>query len=320
MNRLLLSIAALAVASGPALAQPVGLGASPPGSFHHTTATVIAGVISEATSIDPRVQNFAAPQVYLPAIGSGELEFGFANVIEAMLAYEGDEHYGGRALPDLRVVTVTSPLRAGFFVRQDSPMQELSDLAGQRVPGEFSQQQIVNVLIGALFAAAGLEQDDVVTVPVPNVSRNTEEFVTGRADTMYFALGAGRVTEVDASVGGIRLLPLHDTPEVRAALSSRVPQAYVYLQQPEQGLTGVTEPIGVLAWDAVMLVHAGVSDDVVYAITQAMHDAADRIAGAAGTVSLFNRGAMARDLAPLQYHPGAIRFYEEAGLWPPQGN
>jgi TRAP-type uncharacterized transport system substrate-binding protein len=33
-------------------------------------------------------------------------------------------------------------------------------------------------------------------------------------------------------------------------------------------------------------------------------------------LKLFDGKTMARDASPLQYHPGAIKFYKEAGVWP----
>lgn len=318
MRRIALAMAAISLSAVPAMAQQISLGTSPPGSFHNTTASVIAGVVDEHTDLSAVLQSFAAPSVYVPAVGSGEMDFGFANVIEAMLAFEGDEFYGGNPMPDMRVVTVTSPLRAGFFARSSSDMSEITDLAGHRVPTEFAQQQVIRILTSALINAAGMDESDLEGVPVPTASRNAEEFQAGNTDTMWFALGSGALNQVSATVGGIRLLSVPDTPEVTDRLRNSLPQAYIYQQEPEEGLVGVDATTGVLAWDALMLVHSSVDDDIVYEVTRALYENAEYIAGAAGTVSMFAREDMAKDLAPLEYHAGAIRFYEEQGLWPPQ--
>ena len=43
-------------------------------------------------------------------------------------------------------------------------------------------------------------------VLVPNVIRSADDFISGAADMFYFAFGAPKVREVDATVGGIRVL------------------------------------------------------------------------------------------------------------------
>ena len=43
-------------------------------------------------------------------------------------------------------------------------------------------------------------------VLVPNVIRSADDFVSGAADMFSFAFGAPKVREVDATVGGIRVL------------------------------------------------------------------------------------------------------------------
>jgi hypothetical protein len=43
-------------------------------------------------------------------------------------------------------------------------------------------------------------------VPVPNVVKGADDFAAGKTDFFLFALGAGKVRETDAKVGGIRVI------------------------------------------------------------------------------------------------------------------
>lgn len=300
------------------MAQGVGLGTSPPGGFAHTQGTVIAAEVSDATDVEMRIQPFSSPGVYLPAINGGELEFGLASMFETYLAVAGEMHFKEKPLPDLRLVSTMSTLRLGFFVRDDSQIRALSDLKGKRVTSGFNQQPVIQPLAAALFEAGGLSEGDYTGVPVPTVVRGADDFVAGRADAFFFALGSGKVAEVDAAVGGVRLLPLEDTPEARAAVKKHVRPGYIRMENPASGLAGVPEPTPVLAYDSAMVVGAGVSEDVVYKVTKTLHERADKMRAATPALGFFEQEAMAKNLDPIQYHPGAIRFYQEAGLWPPK--
>lgn len=311
-------LAATVFPGGMAMAQGVGLGTSPPGGFAHTQGTVIAAEVSAATDVNMSIQPFSSPGVYLPAINGGELEFGLASTFEVYLAVAGEMHFKNKPLPNLRLVSTMSTLRLGFFVRNDSPIRSLSDLKGKRVTSGFNQQPVIQPLAAALFEAGGLSEGDYTAVPVPTVVRGADDFVAGRADAFFFALGSGKVAEVDAAAGGIRLLPLEDTPEARAAVKKHVRPGYIRMEKPASGLAGVPKPTPVLAYDSAMAVGAGVSEDVVYKVTKALHERAAKMQAATPALAFFEQEAMAKDLDPIQYHPGAIRFYQEAGRWPPK--
>ena len=59
-------------------------------------------------------------------------------------------------------------------------------------------------------------------------------------------------------------------------------------------------------------------EETVYRMTRALFGNKDKLVAASPAFRLFSRDAMAKDLGVVEYHPGAIRFYTEQGLWPPR--
>ena len=66
----------------------------------------------------------------------------------------------------------------------------------------------LDIVARAMLATAGLTEADIKPVLVPNVIRSADDFVAGAADMFFFAFGAPKVREVDATVGGIRVLEI----------------------------------------------------------------------------------------------------------------
>ena len=320
MLKTILPIATAIVLTGaaPAAAQTVGMATSSPGTFYHTQGTVLSGLAAEKGGLQVRVQPFTSPNIFLPALNAGEFEFGLANVYEVLLALEGRDFYQGRKNPNLRLVSTTSPLRVAYFVRNDSPIKTYADLKGKRIPWGYAQQKIIQNLNAAHFDAVGLKESDIQPVPVPSVARGADDFLTGRVDTFFFALGSGKVTEVDASVGGIRALHLPDTEQTRASFRKHYPVAYVRVEKPAKGIAGIAEPTPLMAYDGIMATHAKAPEETVYKMTKVLYENAADIAKSSGALNLFTREAMAKDTAPVEYHPGAIKFYKEKGVWPPK--
>ncbi|MGE5147997.1 MAG: TAXI family TRAP transporter solute-binding subunit [Candidatus Eiseniibacteriota bacterium] len=301
----------------PALAQTVGIGTSNPGSIYHSSGSAIAKVVNEKAGIKATIQPYASPNVYLPAVNSGDLQFGLCNVYEATLAYEGTEYFKGRPNKDIRAVAIMYPLRVALFVKKDSPIQKIADFKGKPMPDGFTSQKIILLQLDATYATAGMTRKDIKPVQVPNVVAGAEAFMSGKTDAFYFALGSAKVREADAAVGGIRAIDIPNTPANLAAMQKHYPVAYLRAEKPGPANPGVLAPIHAMAYDGVVVASSKTPDDVVYKFTKAMYENKADMAQTFPVFNLFDQKEMAKK-EPFPYHPGAIKFYKEKGLWPPK--
>jgi hypothetical protein len=309
---------ALVLGAGAASAQTVGMATSPAGSLYHTQGSAMAPILKDKGNIEVRIQPFSSPNIHLPAINAGQIEFGLANIYELYLAVQGGDFYKGKKNENLRLVTITGPLRSAIFVKKDSPAKKLADIKGMRMVWGFAQQNIIMPLIMAHFDAVGLTEKDITPVNVPTVVRGADDFAAGKADAFFFALGSAKVTEVDAAVGGLRAFPLPDGPATQAAFKKHFPPAYTQTVNPAPGLAGIAEPTPIMAYDAVMVTHAAAPENVIYNMTKALHENAEAVAKSSPTLRGFSTAGMAKKTDLAEYHPGAIKYYKEKGLWPPK--
>jgi TRAP transporter TAXI family solute receptor len=303
---------------GPAQAQNVGIAASNPGSLYHSTGTAVAKMANDVAQMKATVYPFASATIYLPAVNAGEYAFGISNVEELRVAVLGIGQFKGRPYADLRATAILYPLRVTFFVRKDSDIRTMADLKGKRVTDGYGSQKTVPPILDALLATGGLTRADVQGVNVPNVVGGAEAFIQGKADAFFFALGAAKVEEANASVGGIRALGVPNTPENLAKVRQHFPPAYLRAEKPSPRNVGVLEPIHAMAYDGVLVASAKTPEDVVYRMVKAMHGHKKVMAAVFGAMNLFDPQDMAKPLAPIQWHAGAVRFYQEQGAWPPK--
>ena len=119
-----------------------------------------------------------------------------------------------------------------------------------------------------MLATGGLTERDVTPVLVPNVVRGADDFMAGAVDTFFFAFGAPKVREVDATVGGIRALEIPESgmPAARKIYAD----GYLAPATPGPFYIGVEKPMGVYTWDNLLFTNAKVKDDVVYKLIEAM--------------------------------------------------
>jgi hypothetical protein len=192
----MLTVAAASLFACAAQAQVLGFGSPPQGQIGYNMSSAIARVMAEGAGVQSRVQPYSGSSAVLPLVNSGELDLAVCNVLEIEEATKGEGAYQGRKQANLRVLGVIFPLYSSIFVRKDSPIKSLAGLKGKRIPYGFSAQVTLERIIDAIIATGGLARSDVVPVLVPNVNRGADDFMEGKIDGGFFALGASKVTEV----------------------------------------------------------------------------------------------------------------------------
>ena len=303
-----MSASAFALATGRALAQAMGIATMQPGTLNHTTGSAIAKVLKEKAGINALVQPTAGEAVLIPLVGRGEAELGIANILEVVNATSG----AGRQ-QDLRLIGSVHALRVAFWVRKDQPMKTIADLKGKRVPLGFSAMRTIDVLVKAMLATGGLTEKDVSPVMVPNVIRDADDFVSGASDVLFFAFGAPKVREVDATVGGIRALEI---PAAGMAASQKIfPYGYLTQATPSPFFIGVDKPMGVYSYDNMLFTNAKVPDDVVYKIIDTMESNKAGFVEIQPALREFSAAGLYKKY-DVPYHPGALKYFKEKGFEP----
>ncbi|MFL5039517.1 MAG: TAXI family TRAP transporter solute-binding subunit [Xanthobacteraceae bacterium] len=299
---LCLALATVALGAAPARAQTYGLATMQPGTLNHTTGSAIAKVLKEKASMNALVQPTAGESVIIPLVGRGEAELGIANALEVSVATEGAR------LPELRLIGALHPLPTAYFVRKDTSMRTVADLRGKKVVYGFSAQRVLDIVMRAMLATGGLTEKDISPVLVPNVIRGADDFVAGAADMFYFAFGAPKVREVDATVGGIRAIEIPESG--MDAARKLYPDGYLAPAAPGPFYIGVEKPMGVYTWDNMLFTHAKVKDDVVYKMIDTMAKNQDDLVAVQPALRTFSPQALYKKYN-VPYHPGALKYFAD---------
>lgn len=256
----LAGFAALALNTGAASAQTYGFATMQPGTLNHTSASAVGKVLKEKAGMNVVVQPTAGESVMIPLVARGEAEFGIANIFEVEAAKTKN--------PNLRLIGSLHPLRGAFWVRKDTTMKTIADLKGKKVGLGYSAMRTLDPMVKAIMATGGLTEKDVTPVLIPNVIRGADDFTSGTADMFFFAFGAAKVREVDATVGGIRALEI---PESGMAAAKKIlPEGYLSKAVPNGFFVGVDHPMGVYTWDNMIFTNAKVKDEVVYKLIETL--------------------------------------------------
>jgi len=294
-------------------AQTLSIGSNPQGSLAYATGSAAAKAAIEHADLQMRVVPQGGPNVTIPLVNAGELDFSIANGAVSSEAFDGRGSFK-KAQGDVRVAAVLFNLVSGFMVRADSDIKSLEDLKGKSVASEFLKQKTVGKNAAAVMSTVGISYDDVTPVPVPNGVRGVEDFEAGKVDATYFSLTSGRTKQAAAAVdGGIRILPIANTEEANAILSTAVPGAWISNLKPAKNLPGVEQEQGVFTTPFVVLTSTNTDNETVYNFVKALHGNKDSLVASVGAFKRFSPDKMNTDIG-VPFHDGATKFYSESGM------
>jgi len=309
------SIATAALLSGAAAAQPVAISTLPPGAINNVQAQAVAKVVQENSPLQMRIVTFNSPAAIMGAAQNKQADFAFTSNDEAGTAIRGTEEHEGKPMSDLRVAASIFPFKVGVAVRKDSGINSIADLKGKRMATGWQGFKQGIPLFNALLATEGLSLDDAEAVPATNLLRAADDFKAGKTDAFMFAVGAPKVAEIDSAVGGIKFLPLDDSAEAQARMGAVRPEYHVAEQKPLPHLVGVDGPTNLMEYYIVLLTNKDVPDDVVYETVKALYNNKDGLVAGHPSFNAFTAEGMADKQPGMEFHPGAIKFFKEAGIW-----
>ncbi len=248
----------------------------------------------------------------LRLINRGDIESGLAQADLAGWAYDGVKLFAeGGPLPELRAIASLFPAVAHLIVRAEGPIRSLADLKGKTVAvGEAGSGSAADAAV--LFGAAGFKKDEVVQKnlrPGPGAA----ELKAGTIDAMFIVGGAPvpAVRDLAASMP-IRLIPIEG--EIIERLKKDFGR-YRLTVIPAGAYPGVDAPTPTIGFSVLWLVSSRADPDLVYAITKSLwNPATAKLLTVVDPIGNQIRLEGALDGLSVPLHPGAARFYQEAGL------
>lgn len=306
----------LALAATAGSAQVVTVASGAQGSLAYNTGQAVAKVANE-NGITARTQPLVG---YMPLLNSGEVDFGFFNGVEVEYALTGTGNYD-REHPNVRLVGTMFPLTTGLMAPCDLGLETVADLKAQaadlRIASEYTSSTIIPFYIMGGLANAGLTYDDFQKVPVASFVAGINALGDGLVDVALVSLNAGAGQQASVKLqdrGGLCYISLDNSEAGQKAFKDFLPAGDIVERGQSDNINGLGDyGANLMSIPWMMLTNAGVDADLVYAMTKAIAENKEALAASFGAFNNGNPETMA-PANEVPYHPGAIRYFEEAGI------
>jgi TRAP transporter TAXI family solute receptor len=240
------------------------------------------------------------------------MEAGLSQADVATWAYTGTGAFEGKPkVGDLRMIANLYPESIHLVVKKGSGIKTVADLKGKRVAlDEPGSGTLINARM--VLNAYGVKESDIKPEYIkPNQAG--DKLKDGALDAFFFVGGApaGAIAELASGGTGIELVPLAGAP----AEALRKANPYFSVDNIAAGTYKDVGATQTLAVGAQLVTSAKVDTETVYQITKAMYsDATQKTLAAGHAKGKFITKENAVQGVGIPYHPGAEKFYKEAGL------
>ncbi|MHC4521094.1 MAG: TAXI family TRAP transporter solute-binding subunit [Planctomycetota bacterium] len=291
----------------------LSIGTAPPGGAFFVVGSAIAEVVgghSAGEGWQITAEATKGTQENLRRLDQGELEFALANAAITFFAVRGEGKWE-KEYP-VRAVMTLAPNVALFITPEASGIRSIADLKAKRVvvgPAGAGFEHF----IGPILAAHGITYEDFS--PLNDTQAGAVALLAdGSADAAFLggAVPTASITQACAT------RDIHFVPFVNDAMS-RLTEQYDFFDQrtvPAGTYRGQTDAFdGLNVGSMILVTSVKVDEETVYRFTKTLFEHAAEVAEKHPAGKAINPGNAVRDTG-TPFHPGAIRYYREKGIWP----
>ncbi len=247
-------------------------------------------------------------------IKAGEADLGFSTMDSAWDASRGTGSYTDTGPVPARAIAVLYRSFVHVVALDGSGIARVPEMRGKRV-SVGSAGSSTEAAADRILEAAGLDPRQDIRRDNLSVAESAGAAKDEKLDAFFWSGGlpTAAVTDLATTPGRkIRFIP---AAEYVAAMCAKAGPVYETALLPKGTYPGLTEDVAGVGVGNILFVNAAMPDTRVKAILGAIFDNLDevhRIHPEARSLSLDS----AAKGSPLPFHPGAIRYYEEQGVWP----
>lgn len=314
------------------------IGGTGAGGAYHLTASGLVEIFERELGLDipmsASVNDGAAEIIRL--MDAGRMEAGLVSSDVYYNAWYGNAPFD-REYKTPNIVMNSYPNGAGVIALKESGIKNLSDLAGKRV-GMGPSPVTWKPIIGLWIAAHGIKVEDF-EVPSEYMAHAGLEYksgpeakaVFGNWDDLTNQLRDGVIDAVAVPISALEILTgsivaLSTEKELvflewDEKVLDNLSEVYPYITKVEVApgiLPGRDKPYKTLSFNSQQLVvRADLPEDIVYNMTKLTHEnlqsLAEKIKPLKYTAS--HPENLTQKMGDVAYHPGAIKYWKEVGLW-----
>lgn len=194
-----------------------------------------------------------------------------------------------------------------FVVRGDAGIKRISDLKGKKV---FTTWRAAahNRVVKLVLEQYGLT-GKLTELKIASPADVYKGIIEGRVDAAFWT-----ISPQAAEVKRTRGLTVFGIPADVTKAISKIEPSILASSYPKGYLGILKEKVPTIGARVLVYVYADIADDVVYNLMRALHDHNDELKAGYARAAQYRLDNIPWE-TEIPFHPGAIKFYKDSGIW-----
>jgi uncharacterized protein len=241
-------------------------------------------------------------------IDEDKAEIGFGNSISTVDGVNGAEPYPRKTTNVCQLASLY-PQYFQVVVNEDSGINSLKDLKGKAIAVQ-TRGNTAEIITQHILRVAGLSYADVRTNFLPSYNDAVSLLKDGHAQafTLGTTIPASSVMDL-ATSRKIRVIDLKEAVEPMKKINA----GYTAVTLPANTYPGQTQAATQIGYAAHLIVSCKLPEDRVYTMLRTIAANMRDLSAVNKAMENVTPAMMAEDIG-VRFHPGAVRFYREAGV------
>jgi uncharacterized protein len=287
------------------------------GGVYYPYGGGLAKVLSESL---PRVavtaEVTAASVDNLKLIQLGKVDIAFALADTLADAVRGRGAFEKTGAVKAQTLAVLYPNYTHLVTVEGNGIERLADLRG-KVVSTGSAGSGTEVIAFRVLRAAGLDPDRDIRRQALSVNASVDAIKDDKIDAFFWSGGLPTASVLDlASTAGLTAKLIANDDVIPALQSAWGLSLYRRIVMPKGSYPGQQTDIAVVAVDNALVVDAAMDAQLAYDVTRTLFDRKAELA-AIHPEARHLSPEVAIAGSPADFHPGAVRYYQERGVWSP---
>lgn len=290
----------------------VSFATKPMGGTFFYVAAGMSSIFSKYANLKVRVEPTRGIKEWGPLMEAGQVELAMDNAVASGGAFRalGLWKVGNKRITKMRLLASGHETLMSFWTRPDTGIEKIEDFAGKKVVMETPPGAPNTAATGNIIEEYYKLKGKYNRVLVGSPPECTNALIEGKIDAYQFVPGP-HIQQLRRTCG-VKGVPV---PKKAAEyIGKKIPGMYPAVIP--KGMYGLEKDIPCIGWRAVVVARDDLDPVLAYKLLDVLYDHLDELHGVHPRAKQWVLANATKD-PTIPFHPGAIRFYKDKGLWTP---
>ena len=312
----LIGLGQIAVANSVQAQDAVRIGTSSVGSVFYTIVVGASEVITKHAKINATAEPVGGSSANVRGLGAKKVEFALANSFAAFSGFNGTYSFKKSGKVPVRLVVQAQASNRWLVLRNGANIKNIKALNGKTIIAKRRALPEIALVMDAIIKVNGLDKSSMKLVATTNTGQLVKSIRGGSVDAAVMPFSS-RSPQVQKPIHDGVMNFYYPPKATRDAMLKHLPPMF-WAADFKPGSFGKNQikPVHMLGLNSYFLTRPGVLNDTVYKVTKAILENTKEFATYHKAARAWNIKRVLKNVA-LPFHPGAVRYFKEKGIWTP---